>query len=36
MNKRNRQKKKDKCERNNAILNIHYLLFIKHNIYLFI
>ena len=36
MNKHNQQKKKNKCERNNAILKIYYLLFIKYNIYLFI
>ena len=36
MNKRNRQKKKDECERNDAILRIHYLLFIKYNIHLFV
>ena len=36
MNKRNRQKKKIESERNDAILKIHYLLFIKHNVYLFV
>ena len=34
MNKLNQQKK-IKCKRSDAILKIHYLLFIKHNIHLF-